>query len=455
LPWLQQPTGPLAEALALAGGILTVEELRSPLSTLHALTEASEALTEDPQAFSSSDSPEDEAEAIPPSPNDRQRLLAWLAGEGPEVPAQLPTLLRLFAQLADQDDAELVAGLRQGASQTAPRQRWQRQLPEALLGRVVLLLQPGRGRLLLDLQALLHLAWRQAALPGDSLPPAGLPWDTLLPLLVAHRPLTTRQIGDRLLRALSGSGDRQQGATERLLRRARQLAGNAGAEPRLTAALPLLAALEPPPPPEPVPAQGQADASPAASPEARAIDALSEAFAEGLYIANAGLVLFNPFLPRFFERLGLLTPAADDDGAPSIQGLEARSRAVHLLQWLVDERLETPEPDLALNKVLAGIDLSAPILPGHAASADDLAIAQGLLEAVIQHWPPLANTSLAGLRETFLQREGRLELPTRELNQWTLVVQHRTVDILMNQMPWPLSPVRHRWMPAPLFVDWS
>jgi hypothetical protein len=166
-------------------------------------------------------------------------------------------------------------------------------------------------------------------------------------------------------------------------------------------------------------------------------------------------VLFNPFLPRFFERLGLLTPAAADDGAPSIQGLEARSRAVHLLQWLVDERLETPEPDLALNKVLAGIDLTEPILPGHAASDDDLAIAQGLLDAVIQHWPPLVNTSPAGLRETFLQREGRLELPTLELNQWTLVVQRRTVDILMNQMPWPLSPVRHRWMPAPLYVDWS
>jgi hypothetical protein len=480
LPWLQQPSGPLAEALArapsaadraavrlravalaLVGEAITLEELGRALPPLAA------AAAEPTEAVAEEATPEPTPS---PTPGDRERLLAWLAGEGPEVPAQLPTLLRLFAQLADQGDGELIAGLRQGASQAAPRQRWQRQLPEALLGRVVLLLQPGRGRLLLELQALLHLAWRQAALPGDPPPPAGLPWDTLLPLLVAPRPPTTRQISDRLLRALSGSGDRQQGAAERLLRRARELADASGAEPSLTAPLrptaplPLLAALEPPPPPEPVPAQAPDIARPAASPwadpaapadDALADDALAEAFAEGLYIANAGLVLFNPFLPRFFERLGLLTPATDDDGAPSIQGLEARSRAVHLLQWLVDERLETPEPDLALNKVLAGIDLSAPILPGHAASADDLAIAQGLLEAVIQHWPPLANTSLAGLRETFLQREGRLELPTRELNQWTLVVQHRTVDILMNQMPWPLSPVRHRWMPAPLFVDWS
>jgi hypothetical protein len=478
LPWLQQPSGPLAEALArapsaadravvrlravalaLAGEAITLEELGRALPPLAAAATAPGERNEDAPAPLAPASAEVVAVDAPPSPTDRQRLLAWLADEGPEVPAQLPTLLRLFAQLADQGDAELVAVLRRGARQAAPRQRWQRQLPEALLGRVVLLLEPGRGRLLLDLQALLSLAWRQAALPGDPPPPPGLPWDTLLPLLVAPQPLTTAQISDRLLRALSGSGDRQQPAADRLLRQARQLATATGAEPSLTAPLPLLAALEPPPPPDPVPAQAPATANPWASPETRAETqaetSLSEAFAEGLYIANAGLVLFNPFLPRFFERLGLLTPAADDDGAPSIQGLEARSRAVHLLQWLVDGRLETPEPDLALNKVLAGIDLSAPILPGHAASDDDLAIAQGLLEAVIQHWPPLANTSLAGLRETFLLREGRLELPTMEINQWTLVVQRRTVDILMNQMPWPLSPVRHRWMPAPLFVDWS
>lgn len=386
----------------------------------------------------------------PPTPDDRQRLLAWLVGEGPEAPTQLPTLLRLFAQLADQGDAALLSCLRQGASQRETRRRWRRGLPDALLGRVVLLLQPGRGRLLLDLQALLSLAWRQASLPGDPPPPAELPWDTLLPLLVAPRPLPTRLICERLSLALCGSGDRQQPAAERLLRRARQLAGAVGAEAATLAALPLLAALEPPPDPRPSPP------APGPSPGGSAppVSPPPVALAEDLYIANAGLVIFNPFLPRFFERLGLLTPASDD-GPPSIQGLEARSRAVHLLQWLVDERLETPEPDLALNKVLAGIDLSAPILPGHAASDDDLAIARGLLEAVIQHWPPLVNTSLAGLRETFLGREGRLELPTMERNQWTLVVQRRTVDILMNQRPWPISPVRHRWMPAPLHVDWT
>ncbi|MEB3317634.1 MAG: contractile injection system tape measure protein [Cyanobacteriota bacterium] len=416
--------------------------------------------------------------AAPSSANDRQRLLVWLTGEGPEVPEQLPTLLRLFARLADQGDAEVLACLRQGAGQSEPRRRWRQQLPEALLGRVVLLLQPGRGRLLLDLQALLCLAWRQARLPGDP-PTNALPWDTLLPLCVAPRPLPIRLISQQLLEALCGGGPHHRSAAERLLRHARHLASAAGVEAATTAGLPLLAALEPPSAaPVPNPAAPPADAPDSATPRVAAFatappsaaphtsvpmapplwdepaeHALNAALADGLYIANAGLVLFNPFLPRFFERLGVLTPASDNR-PPVLQGVEARSRAVHLLQWLVDERLDAPEPDLALNKVLAGLDWTVPILPSHPASDDERAIASELLEAVIHHWPPLVNTSIAGLRETFLRREGRLKLPSLENNQWSLVVQRRTVDVLMDRMPWPITPLRHRWMAAPLHVTW-
>jgi hypothetical protein len=583
LPWLRQPTGPLAEALAtvttaadrdavrlravaiaLAGGVLTLEELRRPLPPLPpplswggspegaaASTDAAKGVSPPtakgapqaaPVALSGATStglapsstlpsdhlPDVSSERLPavspvspavpqevaaeaavsppaadvspaspraalappppgaspapppgdslaptaasaraadsPTSNDRQRLLVWLAGEGPDVPEQLPTLLRLFARLADLGDADVLACLRQGAGQSEPRQRWRRQLPEALLGRVVLLLQPGRGRLLLDLQALLSLAWRQARLPGD--PPASeLPWDTLLPLCVAPRPLPIRLISRRLLEALCGSGPRHRSAAERLLRHARHLASAAGA------ALPLLAALEPPPaaPADAPLSAAPMAAAPAADPPSAAShpsvpmvpppwvgpagDALAEALADGLYIANAGLVLFNPFLPRFFERLGVLTPASDD-GPPAVQGLEARSRAVHLLQWLVDERLDAPESDLVFNKVLAGIDLTEPILSRHPASDDERAIATELLQAVIHHWPPLVNTSIAGLRETFLRREGRLELPSLDNNQWSLLVQRRTVDVLMDRMPWPITPLRHRWMAAPLHVTW-
>jgi hypothetical protein len=386
------------------------------------------------------------------------------------MPEQLPTLLRLFCQLADQGDPELDGLLRRGAARANQRQRWIRRLPEALLGRVVLRLQPGRGRLLLDLQALLALAWSQAALPGEP-SPVGLPWEALLALLASPQPLPTRLISQRLVLHLGGV-DRHQPAAERLLRRARQLATEAKA-------LPLLAALEPPSARDSATSSAGPSAtaagdpslasapssSPSAAPSAAWIAALDyaassgpeasleAALAQGLYIANAGLVLFNPFLPRLFERLALLEPT-EDASKPAINGLEQRSRAVHLLQWLVDGRLDAPELDLTLNKLLAGIDLAAPVLPSYGASDDELAIAADLLQAVIDHWPPLRNTSTAGLRETFLQREGRLDPPSLEQDHWSLQVQRRTVDILIDQIPWSFSMLLHRWMAAPLQVSW-
>jgi hypothetical protein len=519
LPWLQQPSGPLAEALitagagsaatvrlravatVLAGMALDPGELQRPLPDLPALAPplGAAAKTVDfpaaspPQAdpLEADLHPTDLGQPLPSQPeplrtqssqlelpqaatlpSDRQRLLRWLAGDGPELPEQLPTLLRLFSQLADQGDPELDGLLRRGAARADQRQRWIRRLPEALLGRVVLRLQPGRGRLLLDLQCLLALAWSQAAMPGEPRP-NGLPWEALLELLASPQPLPTRLISHHLVQQLGGV-DRHQPAAERLLRRARQLATEANA-------LPLLAALEPPSASDtatnaseastnnsgaPAPASGPSS-SPSAAPDAawsaaldyaylassRPEESLEAALAQGLYIANAGLVLFNPFLPMLFERLGLLE-SCTDEGKPAIFGLEQRSRAVHLLQWLVDGRLDSPEPDLVLNKLLAGIDIAAPILPSYSPSEDELAIATDLLRAVIDHWPPLRNTSPAGLRETFLQREGRLDPPSQDQDHWSLQVQRRTVDILIDQIPWSITMLLHRWMAAPLQVSW-
>lgn len=168
-----------------------------------------------------------------------------------------------------------------------------------------------------------------------------------------------------------------------------------------------------------------------------------------IYIANAGLALAAPYLPALFERLGLLT--RDGAGHPRIAGFEAASRAVHLLQYLVTRRLDTPEPALALNKLLAGLPLATPVATHIAASQADLETCDSMLTAMIANWPSIANTSREGLRETFLRRDGRLNR-TRE--GWALVVQRQTLDILVDQVPWTFAVIFHRWMPDPLHVNW-
>ena len=71
--------------------------------------------------------------------------------------------------------------------------------------------------------------------------------------------------------------------------------------------------------------------------------------------------------------------------------------------------------------------------------------------AVIANWPIISTSSPAALRETFLAREGRLE---RDHDRWTLVVQRRTLDVLVDRIPWGFSVVYHRWMSLPIHVTW-
>lgn len=176
---------------------------------------------------------------------------------------------------------------------------------------------------------------------------------------------------------------------------------------------------------------------------------VAAAAADAILVANAGLVLASSYLPLFFRTLDLVVP--DDDGALAWRSLVLRERAVHLLQWLVDERCDAPEPQLALNKLLCGIDPSEPVDAAIAPGESELAACRMLLRTIQAGWPPLGGSSLGALRETFLQRDGVL---LRDDQGWTLAVERKVVDILLDQLPWGFSLIRHSWMPSPLRVDW-
>jgi hypothetical protein len=166
-------------------------------------------------------------------------------------------------------------------------------------------------------------------------------------------------------------------------------------------------------------------------------------------VGNAGLVLASPFLPHLFDRLHLLE--TDEGGRLRMRDHEAATRGVHLLQYLVDGSTLTPEPALTLNKLLCGLELAEPVARSITLTDAERALCDSLLAAIIAGWPALGGTSPAGLRETFLQREGRLE---RADGAWRLTVQRKTLDVLVDQVPWTVKTVFHRWMPEPLRVTW-
>lgn len=165
---------------------------------------------------------------------------------------------------------------------------------------------------------------------------------------------------------------------------------------------------------------------------------------EAITVTDAGQVLAAPYLPRLFSMLDLLADNA-------FVSPEAAHRAVHVLQYLVFGTTGAPESELALGKLLCGVPLDEPIPRDLPLAPRESDAVEGLLRGMIQNWKALGSTSVAGLRETFLQREGRL---VREDEAWRLTVAPRAFDMLIDRLPWGFSIIRHPWMPAMLQVDW-
>jgi hypothetical protein len=163
----------------------------------------------------------------------------------------------------------------------------------------------------------------------------------------------------------------------------------------------------------------------------------------GLYVENAGLVLLHPFLPQLFRALKI---AGDAE-------LLRPGEALRLLYYLATGLEDAPEYDLVLPKILCGLQPAS--LAGEAApfTDEEREESAALLAAVVRHWEALKNTGIDALRETFLKRNGKL---TRwHDGGWLLQVESKSVDILLDSLPWGISMIRLPWMARMLHVEWG
>jgi hypothetical protein len=100
---------------------------------------------------------------------------------------------------------------------------------------------------------------------------------------------------------------------------------------------------------------------------------------------------------------------------------------------------------------MCGLATAVPVDAGIELAEREREAAEQLLRSMIANWQTIAQSSIAALRETFLQREGRLE--SRD-DCWKLHVQRKTLDVLVDQIPWCFSVIRLPWMRLPLYVTW-
>ncbi|MGR9045185.1 MAG: contractile injection system tape measure protein [Gammaproteobacteria bacterium] len=163
---------------------------------------------------------------------------------------------------------------------------------------------------------------------------------------------------------------------------------------------------------------------------------------EGIFIANAGLILLHPFLPQLFQTLAV----ADHER------LLKPERALMLLHYLTTGQTAAPEYELVLPKLLCNIPLATPVESLKELHADERQEADALLDAVVRHWAALGEASRDSLRGTFLLRPGKVSM--RKDGDWLLQVESRSFDILLNRLPWGISMLKLPWMQQLLWVEW-
>ncbi|MBB2487453.1 hypothetical protein H5407_19640, partial [Mitsuaria sp. WAJ17] len=171
---------------------------------------------------------------------------------------------------------------------------------------------------------------------------------------------------------------------------------------------------------------------------------------EPIWVDDAGQVLLAAYAERLFKHLDLL-----DQG--HFRDETARAVAVQCLQQLCHGSQPREECHGVLSRLLCGASPATllPVVPP--LPADTLAVLEQMLQAVIAHWKALGHTSVAGLRETFLQRQGRLmkEKPRTDAPPaWRLRVEKRGLDVLLDRLPWGFSTIRLPWMEGVLHVEW-
>ena len=165
---------------------------------------------------------------------------------------------------------------------------------------------------------------------------------------------------------------------------------------------------------------------------------------EEIYINNAGLVILNGYLSYFFDRCGLF-------GENGFAGPDAAARAACLLQYVYDPANIYGEEALVLNKLLCGLPLSTVLPMDFEATAVEKEVTGQMLDAVISHWEIIKNSTHEGFRESWLWREGKL---SRKEKAWELLMDQRPFDVLLDYIPFSISPVQFSWMELPIKVIW-
>ncbi len=171
---------------------------------------------------------------------------------------------------------------------------------------------------------------------------------------------------------------------------------------------------------------------------------MTEKLEGAIFIENAGMILLGPYIPMLFTRMGLTENRVFKDEASQQKGMQA-------LQYAVTGKDDFEEQVLLLNKIICGVAIYDPLRPLIPLAKEEKELIDGMLQAIIAQWSTIGNTSVEGLRVSFLNREGSI---VEEEKKFLLMVEQKSFDMLLDHIPWSIGQLKLNWMEKLLEITW-
>ncbi|MCR9173200.1 MAG: contractile injection system tape measure protein [bacterium] len=169
----------------------------------------------------------------------------------------------------------------------------------------------------------------------------------------------------------------------------------------------------------------------------------SETVGEGIYVENAGVLLMHPFFVPMLKSLNLLDEKKQ---------LTDPKKAVLLLHFIATGDPDSFEHEMRFAKFLCNVDADEVMDKSMTLNHKDLEEVDNILHSALSHWKSLNSKSPGLLQHEFLQRPGKL-FSENGINR--VVMEEKTVDILMRDLPWGIGMIQLPWMDDFLHVDWN
>ncbi len=164
---------------------------------------------------------------------------------------------------------------------------------------------------------------------------------------------------------------------------------------------------------------------------------------DGQYVQNAGLILIHPFIKTFFEHCNLLDIETLQLTDPDL--------CAHLLHFIATGNTNAPEYEMVFEKFLCNIPVNQSIKRNIKLSSRHKTQAKNVIESVQHNWSAMRKSSAALLQNEFFQRPGKLVVTDYD---YTLTVERKTQDILLDKLAWGIGFVKLPWKEKFMLVNW-